>query len=247
MIAWRAHALRLSGAVAAVAIGTAAMAAGWDWGILVVLYFVSSSALSRFRSLEKDARTAGHVEKTGARDAWQVMANGALVAASAIAFVVDPSMRWQLTAIGALAASAADTWATELGVLSPSRPRSVLTFRQVEPGVSGGVSAYGFAAATAAAGFIALSARALGWPSASMVAALLGGIGGCVLDSVLGASLQSRRHCPTCNVATEQRVHRCGSATVHAGGIAALDNDGVNLLATAGGAAVGLAVAMAAT
>lgn len=247
LIAWRAHALRPSGAVAALVIGTAAMAAGWDWGILVVFYFVSSSALSRFRSGDKDARTAGRVEKTGARDAWQVMANGALFALSAAMYAYEPRQLWQFTAIGALAASAADTWATELGVLSPSRPHSILTLQPVEPGVSGGVSAYGFAAAVAAASFIAFVARALGWPSASLIAALVGGLGGCVLDSVLGAALQSRRRCATCDVATEQRIHRCGSATVHVGGIGALDNDGVNFLATAGGAAVGVAVAMAVT
>ena len=245
LIAWRARALRPSGAVAAVGIGTAAMWAGWDWGILVVLYFVSSSALSRFRSRDKDARTAGRVEKTGARDAKQVLANGGLFAAAALAYAAEPSLLWQLTAIGALAASAADTWATELGVLSPSRPRSILTMRVVEPGVSGGVTGYGFAGAVAAASFIATIARALGWPSASLIAALLGGLAGSTLDSVLGAAVQSRRRCPVCNVGTEQRIHRCGSPTEHTGGIAALDNDGVNLLATAGGAAVGLAVAMA--
>jgi uncharacterized protein (TIGR00297 family) len=247
LIAWRARALRPSGAVAAVIVGTAAMAAGWDWGVIVVLYFVSSSALSRFRSRDKDERTGGRVEKTGARDGWQVLANGGLFAVAALAYAVEPGMIWQLPAIGALAASAADTWATELGVLSPSRPRSILTLQPVEPGVSGGVTGYGFAAAVAAASFIGTVARALGWPSATLIAALLGGLGGCTLDSLLGASIQSRRRCPSCNVGTEQRVHRCGSATEHVGGIAALDNDGVNLLATAGGAAVGVAVAMAVT
>ena len=247
VIAWRARSLRASGAVAAVGIGTAAVAAGWDWGILVVIYFVSSSALSHFRSRDKDARTAGRVEKTGARDAWQVMANGGLFALAAVAYAVEPALHWQLAAIGALAASAADTWATELGVLSPSRPRSILTLRPVDAGVSGGVTGYGFAAAVVAASFIATLARALGWPSASLVAALLGGLGGCTLDSVLGAAVQSRRRCPTCNVGTEQRIHRCGARTEHVGGIAALDNDGVNLLATAGGAAVGVAVALAVT
>jgi uncharacterized protein (TIGR00297 family) len=247
VIAWRADALRASGAIAAIGIGTAAMAAGWDWGILVVLYFVSSSALSRFRGRDKDARTAGRVEKTGARDAWQVMANGALFALSAVMYAREPRPLWQLTAIGALAASAADTWATELGVLSPAPPRSILTRQPVEPGVSGGVSVLGFAGAVAAASLIAIAAGALGWPSASLVAALLGGLGGCVLDSVLGAALQSRRRCPACGVATEQRVHRCGTATLHTGGMAALDNDGVNFLATAGGAAIGVAVAMAVT
>ncbi len=247
LIAWRARALSGSGAVAAVGVGTAAMAAGWDWGALLVLYFTSSSVLSRFRAREKEARTGGRVEKSGARDAWQVLANGGLFAASAIAYAADPRLVWQLTGAGALAASAADTWATELGVLSPHRPRSILTFQPVDAGVSGGVTLHGFGAAFAGAAFIAGLTRAFGWPTSTALAALAGGIGGCVLDSALGAALQSRRHCPVCDAATEQRVHRCGTATVRVGGIGALDNDGVNLLATAGGAAVGAVIAVAVT
>lgn len=247
LLAWRARALSASGAVAAVAVGTAAMTAGWDWGALLVLYFTSSSVLSRFRAGEKEARTGGRVEKSGARDAWQVLANGGLFAASAIAYAAEPRLLWQLTGAGALAASAADTWATELGVLSPHRPRSILTFRTVETGVSGGVTLHGFGAAFAASTFIALLTRLFGWPMTGMLAAVAGGLGGCVLDSVLGAAVQARRHCPVCDSATEQRVHRCGTATVRVGGIGALDNDGVNLLATAGGAAVGAAIAVAVT
>ena len=247
LLAWRARALSASGAVAAVAVGTAAMTAGWDWGALLVLYFASSSVLSRFRAREKEARTSGRVEKSGARDAWQVLANGALFAASAIAYAAEPRIAWQLTGAGALAASAADTWATELGVLSPHRPRSILTLRPVDTGVSGGVTLHGFGAALGAAAFIALLTRAFGWPAAGALAAVAGGLGGCVLDSVLGAALQARRHCPVCDAATEQRVHRCGTATVQVGGVGALDNDGVNLLATAGGAAVGAAIGVAIT
>lgn len=247
LFAWRVRALSASGALAAVGVGTAAVTAGWDWGALLVLYFTSSSVLSRFRSREKEARTSGRLEKSGARDAWQVLANGGLFAASAIAYAADPRFFWQLTGAGALAASAADTWATELGVLSSHRPRSILTFKPVETGVSGGVTLHGFGAALGAAAFMALLTRAFGWPMAGALAAVAGGLGGCVLDSVLGAALQAQRHCAVCDMATEQRIHRCGTATVRVGGIGALDNDGVNLLATAGGAAVGAAIAAAVT
>ena len=239
LIAWRARALRPSGALAAVAAGTAATAAGWDWGILLVLYFVSSAALSRFRGRDKDVLIAGRVEKSGARDGAQVAANGALFALSAVAHAFEPRLLWQLTGVGALAASAADTWATEIGVLAVARPRSILTMKPVEPGVSGGVTLVGWIAAIAAAATLALVVRLLDWPATASLAALAGGMAGCALDSVLGASLQSRRLCPACEMPTEQRIHRCGTSTRHVGGVALLDNDAVNFLATAGGAAVG--------
>ena len=245
VIAWRARSLAWTGACAAVAIGTSAVTAGWDWGTLLVLYFVSSSALSHFRKRDKDIVAAGRVEKSGERDGVQVIANGGVFAVAALAYAQEPRLLWQLAGAGALAASAADTWATEIGILARSRPRSILTMRPVEPGVSGGVTVSGTAASVAASGLMALATALLGWPAAAAMAAFLGGIAGATLDSVLGASLQSRRYCDACGHATEQRVHRCGAATRRAGGLAVLTNDGVNLLATVGGALVGGAVGVA--
>jgi uncharacterized membrane protein len=66
------------------------------------------------------------------------------------------------------------------------------------------------------------------------------GTGGMVLDSVLGATLQGRFHCPPCGVDSEHRVHRCGSPTVHTGGLPWLTNDGVNAVSTAAGALAGM-------
>jgi uncharacterized membrane protein len=59
------------------------------------------------------------------------------------------------------------------------------------------------------------------------------GFAGMVVDSMLGAALQGRFHCQTCDEASEWRVHRCGRPTVLRGGLRWLDNDMVNFLATA--------------
>ena len=246
LVAWRARSLTRSGALAAVAMGTVAVSAGWDWGLLLVLYFVSSSALSHFRKRDKEVVAGGRVEKSGERDGIQVVANGGVFMLSALAYASEPQVLWQLTGAGALAASAADTWATEIGVLSRTRPRSILGMRPVEPGESGGVTLSGTLAAVAAGALMAFLTRLFGWPVAAAFAALVGGVAGCMLDSVLGASVQSRRYCDACGQATEARTHRCGNATRHVGGIAALNNDGVNFLATVGGAAVGVAIGLAA-
>jgi uncharacterized membrane protein len=62
-----------------------------------------------------------------------------------------------------------------------------------------------------------------------------------VADSLLGAGWQGRFHCPACAVPTEWRRHRCGTRTVPTGGLAWLDNDGVNLAATSLAAGLGAA------
>lgn len=245
LLAHRARALSSTGAIAALASGTIAMAAGWSWGIILIAYFASATLLSRFHASEKDSRTQGRVEKHGARDATQVLANGGVFVVMALGFSMRPHPLWQAFAAGALAASAADTWATELGILARGRPRSILTWQPVDVGTSGGITVQGFVAGIAGAMFIALLTWMVRWPAAAAVSALIGGVLGCTLDSIVGASLQARRWCASCGMATEQRIHRCGTPTAHTGGLAWLDNDGVNALATVGGALLGASAAAA--
>ena len=92
------------------------------------------------------------------------------------------------------------------------------------------------------AGFVALLARSLGLTSMPLAVGL-GGIAGAVADSALGATMQERRWCPTCSMASEQLVHTCGTSTSLAGGAAWMDNDTVNLLSTVVGGAVAALVA----
>lgn len=245
-MAYRARALDTSGAVAAIVTGTLAVAAGWSWALVLIGYFVSASLWSRYRAAEKEVLAGERAEKHGARDALQVVANGGVFAALALGQALRPDGWWHVLAAGALAASAADTWATEIGVLAPAQPRSMVTWKPVPVGTSGGVTMRGSLAGVAGALFVALAVWQARWPHAASVAALAGGVAGCWLDSLLGATLQSRRWCASCRAATEQRIHRCGTATVHTGGFRWLDNDGVNALATLGGAMVGASIGLVA-
>jgi uncharacterized protein (TIGR00297 family) len=230
-----ARSLTTSGAIAATVIGTLAVAAGWNWGALLILYFVSSTALSRVGRAEKEERTASVVAKGGQRDAIQVFANGGVFAAAAIAMLVRPDVLWIALGAGSLAAAAADTWATEIGTLYGGTPRSILTWRPVPAGTSGGVSAIGTLASVAGAIFIAVIVRILGWTPrvANMVA--LGGIVGAMVDSVVGATIQARRWCDVCERETERLTHDCGTETRRARGLPWLDNDVVNFLSNAAG------------
>jgi len=239
LTAFRLRALSPSGAVAAAACGSFAMIAGWRWGVVLVAYFVVASWLSRFRSAAKTQRLGGLAEKTGPRDARQVAANGGVFAIAAIAYAAKPDPLLQAIAAGALSASAADTWATELGMLSTSPARSILSWRAVAAGTSGGVTALGLLAGMAGAAFMTIVIWAVDWPAVATVAALAGGTFGGVLDSIVGASLQAQRWCAMCAVATEQRIHRCSTRTAVTRGVSWLDNDGVNAIATLGGALFG--------
>ncbi|HEY2066278.1 MAG TPA: DUF92 domain-containing protein [Gemmatimonadaceae bacterium] len=235
--AWRAGSLSASGAVAATLVGGASVAGGWQFGALLIAYFIVASALSALGSDAKARRTGAIVEKGGARDAAQVLANGGVFAALALATTAAPTGGVLATAaVGALAASSADTWGTEIGTLYGGDPRSVLTWRIVPAGSSGAVSVVGSLAMVAGATFVAFGARLVGLAT-PVVAVAAGGTFGAVVDSLIGARLQERRWCESCERQTERRVHDCGHPTVCAGGVSWMTNDAVNLLATLTGAA----------
>jgi uncharacterized protein (TIGR00297 family) len=237
----RARSLSASGAIAAWVVGTLAVAAGWSWGALLILYFVSVSLLSHAGRVEKERRTSSIVEKGGERDATQVFSNGLVFAIGAIGAVLSRDARWMALGVGSLAASAADTWATEIGTLYGGTPRSILTLKRLAPGTSGGVSLLGTFALVAGASFIGVIARLLGWDERLVRAIVLGGIAGAFADSLLGATLQARRWCDTCRLETERIVHDCGTTTRSVRGVPWLDNDMVNL---ASGAIGGLLAAV---
>jgi uncharacterized protein (TIGR00297 family) len=249
LAARRARSLSADGAWAAVVVGTASMTAGWGWGALLLLFFGTGTALSRWRAREKAARTGAVVAKGGERDAAQVLANGGVYAAAALAgsgpWVAGWSAPWPQAwagaAAGALAAAAADTWATEIGTLARGAPRSLRGWRPVPAGTSGAVSAPGTLALVAGAATMALAAVTFGLSATAGVGALVGGIAGAVADTLAGAAVQERRWCPRCGAGTERAMHDCGTATVPAGGVPGLGNDAVNMLCGVVGAVVGAA------
>ena len=235
-LARRAGFLSTRGAFAAAITGMLALAAGWSWGALLVVYFVSASIASHIGRRVKEQRTASIVAKGGARDAVQVLANGAGFIVAAAGSLVWPDERWLALAVGSLAA-------TELGTLAGGAPRLIVGGRRVPAGTSGGITLVGTVSALAGATFIALVAAALRIPPKVCVAAAIGGIAGAMLDSLLGATLQARRWCDACNLATERRIHTCGTTTRHDRGMRWVDNDAVNFISSSSGGLLAALVA----
>lgn len=233
--------LRTSGAIAAVVMGTLAMSAGVRWGVLLVVYFLAATSLSAWRHAEKALRTGSMVEKTGPRDAWQVLANGSVFVVGALGAALTDAPFAIAAALGALAASMADTAATEVGSAIGGEPRSMVTGQQVAPGQSGGVTLAGTLAMVVGSGVIGACAAILGSSSGVVWSAFAGGIVGALADSLLGSTVQERRQCPACGTLTERRLHSCSpvaAPTAVVGGVRGFDNDWVNLTSTAIGALV---------
>ena len=236
LLAVRARALSWSGAILAVIVGTLCAQSGWTWALALVVFFVVTSAIGMIRAAERAARIDAIVEKSGARDAGQVFANGCVYTAAAVGHMVSDDPIWAIAGFGALAAAASDSWATELGTLSRGTPRSITDWRPVPPGTSGGITPVGTLAAVGGAAFISLLSLLFGFEPGIAACIFLGGMMGSTVDSLIGATLQQRRRCVGCGEFTERRTHSCGGSTRRVRGVSGLNNDAVNLAATLAGA-----------
>ena len=227
LLAWRARSLTGGGAAAGWLVGTLVLVGtGWSGGAVLAAFFVSSSVVGRLAPAQPSLDAKGE-----RRDERQVGANGGAAAAGALLGLWQPGLGlWIVT--GSLAAAAADTWATSIGARSRAAPRLRLLGPRVAPGTSGGMTPLGCAGALVGAVLVAATGAAAGSAPALLPMGTLVGFAGMFADSVLGSVLQGRFRCPVCGQASEWQVHRCGARTVPEGGLAWLDNDGVNLAAT---------------
>src|SRR5207248_11392439 len=152
LLAYRRRSLSRSGIAGAIITGTTTFGlGGWSWGLSLIFFFISSSIFSHFRAADKAYTAADKFSKGGQRDIGQAAANGGIATLLALGYGLVPSASLQklLQAgySGALATATADTWATELGVLSLQQPRLITTGKPVAPGTSGGITLLGSAAA----------------------------------------------------------------------------------------------------
>lgn len=230
-IAYKARSLNKSGAVAAAFTGTIIFGVGgWHWAILLLTFFITSSALSRAFKKRKQGLDE-KFSKGHERDAGQVFGNGGIATLFAALhfFFPESTLPW-LGFAAALAAVNADTWATELGVLNPRPPRIITNLKKVvEKGTSGGISLIGTLASLTGSALIAFLASFLtdNWPL--FLPITFCGLAGSLFDSFLGATVQAMYFCPKDNKETEKHpLHSCGTPTTLIRGWKWLDNDWVN-------------------
>jgi len=241
--------LTADGAFAAFVVGLGIYVAGGLFGWLILMsFFVSSSALSILGSSAKERLARLHA-KGSRRDAAQVGANGGIGLAGALLFALTGENAFLVGLGAAFASATADTWASELGVLSRAQPVSILTGKPVERGTSGGVTLPGLAASAAGSAAIAMlfGVLSLILPrftgnvlKASALIALCG-VAGALIDSVMGGSVQAQYRRQDSGEETEHARDN-GVPNVLVRGVRWIDNDAVN--ATSGLLAAALAVVL---
>jgi uncharacterized protein (TIGR00297 family) len=201
--AWQ-QVLTVSGATVAGGFGVViVLLAGVPYVSLLILFVVGASLATRYRFEEKRRRKVGEGTR-GERGVQNVLSHIvvplALVALVPFRFPLATSGVAPFAYTAALATGAADTFASEMGVLA-GRAYNILGGGPVRPGTNGGISLQGEAWALIAAGIMAgvgwVSFRVSNLPVPSIpwlwvgLAASLGWIG-CQVDSLVGATLENR-------------------------------------------------------
>lgn len=207
--------------------------------VLLLTFFAGSTVLTHYRQKDKDQIESEIHEKKGPRDTFQVIANGGPALLMGILTTVTGQSAFLVGSVAALAASNADTWASELGVLSHHQPVYILSRRPVARGLSGGVTRLGTLAALTGGVFIALVYGLLHWGDpasglpllSDMAVIALAGLIGSTVDSILGETLQARYTSARQGQMTEKSSEK-GRSNALQHGLKWLNNDWVNLMSS---------------
>ena len=215
---------------------------GIQWFAIVAVFFILGVAFTLYKYGYK-RKIGGAQGKGGARNWPHILANGGFASIIAMLNLLVPGSVMGALFLGAISTSAADTAATELGLLSNGKPRLITNpSKTVPPGTSGGVSPLGFVGAGLASLVIGVLAVPLGIlpdPYFIIPLCLIGGLLGAVVDSLIGATVQRKGYCIICLKPTEALKH-CGEPTVTTRGSPAIENNLVNVISTVVGGAASL-------
>ena len=233
LVSYKGRKLTASGALAAVLLGFSVM-----WGlriegiVLFLVFFVLSNLAGKLR--KHQISYGRKVEtKEGARDWAQVFANGLMAAVAALWFLFSANEVAVVMFGAAVAEAFSDTIAGEMGRLSRQRPVSIITFRPVDSGMSGGITAFGTMAGFASSALIAtLWALFFRIPNRGLGASFvcMAGFAGCITDSLLGALCQVLYKDKEGNW-SEKPFDKAGNANTYIRGMKWMDNDMVNFVA----------------
>ncbi|HEY7079901.1 MAG TPA: DUF92 domain-containing protein [Nitrososphaeraceae archaeon] len=242
VVAYRINAIDVSGVIAAVPIGFITLFfGGVTWFLALLSFFLIASYFTKHKYEQKEL--AGFSEKNrGARGWASVLANGGLPAFFAIIYHFAANNNLYLFFFsGSLAFALADTIATEVGLLSKSTPRSIISGKPILRGHSGGVTLRGENAALAGTVVIGTICGLFFSIDASqfiviLVACIISGMLSTNLDSALGETLQCKYRCTVCNKYSESRIVHCDVVTIQHTGLKFVDNNMVNVISSLIGA-----------
>ena len=197
---------------------------------IAILFLISTAVSVIGKKLEK--RNGCKPEEHKSRRAKQIIAVGLFsVIALMLYRITDVEVFYHIYFL-ALIEQMADSIASDIGRLTTKKNVNIITFKPIEKGISGGISALG--TISALIGSIVLAAIPLAFGAISpiiFVFIALFAFLGTLIDSIAGALLQSLYECVSCKSLIETPYH-CGERTRLIKGFKLIDNVAVNYIAS---------------
>ncbi|RPI68237.1 MAG: DUF92 domain-containing protein, partial [Ignavibacteriales bacterium] len=205
LISYKFKLLTRSGIIAAFILALIIYTFGtWQWTLPIVTFFILSSILSKVRK-KRNAEVEKYFEKQEQRDYLQVLANGGLGGILVLLNYFYPFELFYIIYVSIVASVCADTWSTEIGTLFKTKTIDILSLKEINPGISGGISFPGILASVA--GAFVIAATSSPWLGSNFQTNLLiitlAGFIGSIADSMFGSSIQTRYKCVVCKNITE--------------------------------------------
>ncbi len=169
------------------------------------------------------------IAKTKAKDIIQIIANVSVGTLTLIIYHYTNNKIFYLSFFCIMAESLADTLASDIGILSKKPPINILTLKKSTPGLSGNISFLGLFAAFIGSLLISIVYSTFDFNLTAFLIIIISSIFGCIIDSILGASIQVKYKCPKCELITEKKYH-CNQKTIYYKGLKFINNDTVNFL-----------------
>lgn len=224
--------ITLSGAIAAGCIGGLFFYFGGIYAFLFILLCYAVLLICSRIQKSKHCDLSSVVAKTKGKDFIEIFVNGFFPILALILFAFVKDTRLLAASLIILSANFVDSLSSDIGALSKTPPKDILTRAQVEKGISGGVTPLGtIASLIGACVFSILVALIAKLPL--LYLALLTPLAfiGTLTDSVLGSLIQAKYQCEVCGKYTEKRTH-CGKNTILIGGKEDMNNDAVNFISS---------------
>lgn len=227
-LAYYKKALSLSGFIGALIFGTLLFGFGTyiPFTILMV-FFITSSLVTKKDEKEKEGRNF-----------LQVFTNIIIALVFSFIYYMKNDQIYLLISVLSISVSTGDTWASEIGKRSKGKTVSVITFKEIPKGESGGITLLGVIASFLGPLLIALVFLLLTYNSNlytiniyySSLLIVLGGFLGSYVDSLLGILIQEKYLDLKTNEILEKVKNR--NLFKRFSGIKYINNEFVNLITT---------------
>ncbi|MGO3018651.1 MAG: DUF92 domain-containing protein [Anaerococcus sp.] len=190
--AFKKRAISLDGIGLAILTGAILYICGGIYIYLALIgFFILGSIISKINNTYKSSIKENEFDKKIGRNGIQVLSNSLPAVVFSFIFYISSDYRYLLLAFVIFAGASADTFASEIGSLSKGKVISLIGFKKVPRGLSGGVSLLGVIASLLGALLLSIFA----YPEFEIYGVsfcfILGFIGS-IIDSVLGYIFQRK-------------------------------------------------------